>query len=70
MELTELQQMQRRVKSQRAIIKNLKSHIQKLKEELFSYYQLPVSTAVMDVLKDDREHKVINYNSLDLFLWS
>ena len=60
MELTELQQMQRRVKSQRAIIKNLKSHIQKLKEELFSYYQLPVSTAVMDVLKDDREHKVIN----------
>ena len=60
MELTELQQMQRRVKSQRAIIKNLKSHIQKLKEELFSYYQLPVSRAVMDVLKDDREHKVIN----------
>ena len=60
MELTELQQMQRRVKSQRAIIKNLKSHIQKLKDELFSYYQLPVSTAVMDVLKDDREHKVIN----------
>ena len=60
MELTELQQMQRRVKSQRAIIKNLKSHIQKQKEELFSYYQLPVSRAVMDVLKDDREHKVIN----------
>ena len=70
MELTELQQMQRRVKSQRAIIKNLKSHIQKLKEELFSYYQLPVSTAVTDVLKDHMEHKVINYNSLDLFLWS
>ena len=70
MELTELQQMQRRVKSQRAKINVLKSHIQKLKEELFSYYELPVSKAVKEGLIDHMEHKVINYNSLDLFLWS
>ena len=59
MELTELQQMQRRVKNQMAIIKNLKSHIRTLKEELNSYYELPVSRPVMNVLKDDREHEVI-----------
>ena len=61
MELTELQQMQRKVNIQRTVIKNLRSHIQKLKEELDIYYELPVSRAVKNVLKDDREHDVIYF---------
>ena len=61
MELTELQQMQRKVKNQRAVINNLRSRIQKLKEELDIYYELPVSRAVKNVLKDDREKEVIYF---------
>ena len=61
--------MQRRVKSQRAKINILRGHIETLKDQLFSYLKLPVSKAVTDVLKDHMEHKVINYNSLDLFLY-